>query len=149
MYWFPSDRIAGWLGKPGLGSTAKAALLGIPLPLCSCAVVPVTIELSRKGASREASLAFLVSTPETGVDSIFLTYGLMGPVMAIARPIAALCTSFVASIASLAWPDHETQPDIDLDPDPASACCDPEPKPVPSEGRLARALRYGICRDGG
>ena len=96
----PADRIARWLGRPGMGAMARAALLGIPLPLCSCAVVPVTLELSRKGASREASLAFLVSTPETGVDSILLTWGLMGPVMAVARPVAALATSLVAAISS-------------------------------------------------
>ena len=96
----PADRIAGWLGRPGMGSMAKGALLGVPLPLCSCAVVPVTLELSRKGASREASLAFLVSTPETGVDSMLLTWGLMGPVMTVARPVAALATSLVAAISS-------------------------------------------------
>ncbi len=96
-----SDRVALWLGGSGFGAVVRAALVGVPLPLCSCAVVPVTIELSRKGASREASLAFLVSTPETGVDSILLTYGLMGPVMAIARPIAAVATSLVAAGISL------------------------------------------------
>ena len=102
----PSARIARWLGRPGLGAMARAALLGVPLPLCSCAVVPVTLELSRKGASREASLAFLVSTPETGVDSILLTWGLMGPVMTVARPVAAIATSLVAAISSrLAAPD--------------------------------------------
>ena len=82
----PADRIAGWLGRPGMGSMAKGALLGVPLPLCSCAVVPITLELSRKGASREASLAFLVSTPETGVDSVLLTWGLMGPVIISGPP---------------------------------------------------------------
>ena len=84
----PADRVARWLGRPGMGAMVRGALLGIPLPLCSCAVVPVTLELSRKGASREASLAFLVSTPETGVDSMLLTWGLMGPVMTVARPLA-------------------------------------------------------------
>jgi uncharacterized membrane protein YraQ (UPF0718 family) len=99
----PARRVARWLGRPGFGATARAACLGIPLPLCSCAVVPVTIELSRKGASREASLAFLVSTPETGVDSILLTYGLMGPVMAVMRPLAALATSLVAAASSMVF----------------------------------------------
>jgi uncharacterized membrane protein YraQ (UPF0718 family) len=140
----PSDRIARWLGKPGLGSTAKAALIGIPLPLCSCAVIPVTIELSRKGASREASLAFMVSTPETGVDSILLTYGLMGPVMAVARPVAALFTSFVASLASLAWPQPDETPEPAPDLTGEDTCCDPEPAEPSSESRLTRALRYGF-----
>lgn len=140
----PNDRMARWLGAPGLASTAKAALLGVPLPLCSCSVVPVTIELSRKGASREASLAFLVSTPETGVDSILLTYGLMGPVMAVARPIAALVTSFVAALGSMIWPErHHTGIPPDLEA-PVEDCCDSE-APTASEGsRVKRALRYGL-----
>ncbi len=140
----PKDRIAKWLGKPGLGSTAKAALIGIPLPLCSCAVIPVTMELSRKGASREASLAFMVSTPETGVDSILLTYGLMGPVMAVARPVAALFTSFVASVASMIWPQPDQPRDSSPDPEPAESCCDPEPVGNAHESRATRALRYGF-----
>lgn len=143
----PADRVAHWLGGQGLGATIRAALLGIPLPLCSCAVVPVTIELSRKGASREASLAFLVSTPETGVDSIFLTYGLMGPVMAVVRPVAALLTSLVAALTSMVWrpktPDFE---EFDAD---ESGCCASETTPETDPGvartsKLRDAARYGF-----
>ena len=86
----------------------------------------------------------MVSTPETGVDSILLTYGLMGPLMAVARPVAALFTSFVASLASLAWP----RPDQPPKPAPGLAaeetCCDPEPTEPSSGSRLTRALRYGF-----
>lgn len=144
----PADRIARWLGGQGLGPTLRAALLGIPLPLCSCAVVPVTIELSRKGASREASLAFLVSTPETGVDSILLTYGLMGPVMAIVRPIAALITSIVAAITSMFWRSGEPVTDAGTE-EAESSCCDPTPDPVgpntaAGSQRLRQAVRYGF-----
>ena len=149
----PADRIARWLGGQGLGATIRAALLGIPLPLCSCAVVPVTIELSRKGASREASLAFLVSTPETGVDSILLTYGLMGPVMAVVRPVAALATSLVAAISSMAWrpkaPEVESGDigeSVDID---ESGCCASETEPEEATestgiGKLRNAASYGF-----
>jgi uncharacterized membrane protein YraQ (UPF0718 family) len=144
----PADKVARWLGRPGFGSVARAAFLGIPLPLCSCAVVPVSIELSRKGASREASLAFLVSTPETGVDSILLTYGLMGPVMAVARPIAALVTSLVAAAASLLKPGPATERPAaasnSAPPAEEAACGDcAAPNPVAS-GKTRRALRYGL-----
>jgi hypothetical protein len=144
----PADKVARWLGRPGFGSVLRAAFLGIPLPLCSCAVVPVSIELSRKGASREASLAFLVSTPETGVDSILLTYGLMGPVMAVARPIAALVTSLVAAAASLLSPAPapEKPPAASTSTAPAaSAACEDcaAPNPV-AAGKTRRAVRYGL-----
>ena len=142
----PSEKVSKWLGKPGLGATFRAACLGIPLPLCSCAVVPVTIELSRKGASREASLAFLVSTPETGVDSILLTWGLMGPVMAVLRPVAALVTSLVAAASSLLSTkndrqDAEAASEDRLEPAPTSS------PPLRSKGPgdlVRRALRYGF-----
>ena len=135
----PAGGIARWLGQPGFGATTRAALLGIPLPLCSCAVVPVTIELSRKGASREASLAFLVSTPETGVDSILLTYGLMGPVMAVVRPLAALVTSLVAAMSSMLWRAQDGPAAADRQP-PSPPQSPPKERP----GRLSRALRYGF-----
>lgn len=137
-----SHRVALWLGRPGFGSVVRAALVGVPLPLCSCAVVPVAIELSRKGASREASLAFLVSTPETGVDSILLTYGLMGPVMAIARPLAAIATSLVAAGASLLGSRPEESIPRPNELTPASPVA-PGPS-HDSAGPIRRILRYGF-----
>lgn len=134
----PAQGIVRWLGRPGFGATTRAALLGIPLPLCSCAVVPVTIELSRKGASREASLAFLVSTPETGVDSMLLTWGLMGPVMAVVRPVAALVTSLVAATTSMVWRSREPEDPDSVDPE------DHAPPVEASGGRLRRAVHYGF-----
>ena len=75
-------------------SVVKAALLGIPLPLCSCGVIPTTAALRREGASKGAATSFLIATPQTGVDSIMATYSVMGLAFAIIRPIAALMTSF-------------------------------------------------------
>lgn len=142
----PSEKISRWLGKPGFGATCRAACLGIPLPLCSCAVVPVTIELSKKGASREASLAFLVSTPETGVDSILLTWGLMGPLMAILRPIAALVTSLVAAASSLlaktgSEEASDSGPSSTPDRDSSSGTSNRSEGPA---DLLRRAVRYGF-----
>jgi uncharacterized membrane protein YraQ (UPF0718 family)/copper chaperone CopZ len=76
-------------GKNNFASTFKAALFGIPLPLCSCGVIPTTVYLAKNGASKGSVLSFLIATPQTGFDSIIATYGMMGPVIAIYRPIAA------------------------------------------------------------
>ena len=142
----PAQGIAKWLGGPGFGATARAALLGIPLPLCSCAVVPVTIELSRKGASREASLAFLVSTPETGVDSMLLTYGLMGPVMAVVRPLAALLTSLVAAVTSMIWRSQEPESSESHAGSEEKQSQEPSPGLTreTQSARMRRAAHYGF-----
>jgi uncharacterized membrane protein YraQ (UPF0718 family) len=79
-----------WVGGHGIGAILRAALFGAPLPLCSCGVLPAAIGLHRAGASKEATVSFLISTPETSIDSVAVTYALMGPVMAIFRPVAAL-----------------------------------------------------------
>ncbi|VAW54201.1 Uncharacterized membrane protein, YraQ family [hydrothermal vent metagenome] len=84
------DTMLRWVGGKGIGAILRAALFGAPLPLCSCGVLPAAIGLHRAGASKEATVSFLISTPETSVDSVAVTYALMGPVMAVFRPIAAL-----------------------------------------------------------
>lgn len=81
------------LAPRNMKSVVKAALLGIPLPLCSCGVIPTSVGLRREGASHGACTSFLIATPQTGVDSIAATYSLMGLPFAIVRPIAALFTS--------------------------------------------------------
>jgi uncharacterized membrane protein YraQ (UPF0718 family) len=79
-------------------SVIKAALLGIPLPLCSCGVIPAAASLRQQGANRGATSAFLIATPESGLDSIAVTYALLDPLMTIIRPVAAFCTALVAGI---------------------------------------------------
>jgi uncharacterized membrane protein YraQ (UPF0718 family) len=96
---FRRERVERLLGGPGFAPIARAALLGVPLPLCSCGVVPAAISLRRHGASRGATVSFLVSTPETGVDSIAISYALLGPLVAIARPVAAFASAVVAGVA--------------------------------------------------
>ena len=95
LHAFVSPRLMSkHLSGTGAGAVVKAALLGIPLPLCSCGVLPTAVALRRNGASRAASSSFLIATPQTGVDSIAATYSLLGPAFAIIRPVAALATSF-------------------------------------------------------
>lgn len=95
----PASLIQKLLGRRRIRSILVASLVGVPLPLCSCSVVPTAIALRRRGASRGATVSFLVSTPETGVDSIALTWGLMGWLMAVFRPLAAFVTALVAGLA--------------------------------------------------
>ena len=81
------------LAPRNMASVLKAAAFGIPLPLCSCGVIPTSVSLRREGASHGACTSFLIATPQTGVDSIAATYSLMGLPFAIVRPVAALFTS--------------------------------------------------------
>ncbi len=90
--------ISKHIGKNNFKSVLKAALFGIPLPLCSCGVVPTTVYLHKNGASKASTLSFLISTPQTGIDSIIATYGLLGPVFAIFRPLAALFMGLVGGL---------------------------------------------------
>lgn len=99
----PTSLIQRWMGRQGLSGVTMAALIGVPLPVCSCGVVPISVELRRKGASAPASLSFLTTTPESSVDSILFTYALMGPVLAVARPIAAFFTALVGGVAAIAY----------------------------------------------
>lgn len=97
------------LGGPGARPVIEAALLGVPLPLCSCGVIPAAVELRRAGASKGATTSFLVSTPETGVDSILVNYAMLDPLMTVLRPLAALCTGALAGLAVNRF-DAETGP---------------------------------------
>jgi len=85
-----------YLSGHNFRSVFYAALFGVPLPLCSCGVIPTAMGLRKEGASKGATVSFLIATPETGVDSIAATYSLMGLPFAIVRPIAAFCTSLFA-----------------------------------------------------
>ncbi len=90
---FSRDRVFRHLGGNNWVSVLKAAVFGIPLPLCSCGVIPTALSMRRQGASIGATLSFLISTPETGVDSISITYALMDPIFTIFRPLSAFITA--------------------------------------------------------
>jgi len=95
--WVPSKILSKHLGK-GKSAIVKAALIGAPLPLCSCGVIPVATELRRSGASAPATASFLVATPETGIDSVSVSYALLGPIFAIYRPFAAIMSAIITGI---------------------------------------------------
>jgi len=101
------------LGGRGMGPIWKASLFGVPLPLCSCGVIPVAASLRQHGAGRSATTAFLLSTPQTGVDSILVTWTLLGPLFAVFRPVAALLTGLLGgSLVQAFDPDpHRTAAD--------------------------------------
>ena len=88
-------------GRNSVGSVVKGALLGTPLPLCSCGVIPVVASLKKSGASPAATLSFLIATPVTGLDSILATYALMGTFLAIVRPLASVTVALVAGLVLL------------------------------------------------
>ena len=97
--WIPRawvNRVMG--GSSGFSGILRAVLVGVPLPICSCGVLPIATGLRRNGAGKGATAAFLISTPQTGIDSILATYALMGPVFAIARPLAAALTGLVGGV---------------------------------------------------
>lgn len=92
-------RLARMIGGDDLKSVLWASLFGAPLPLCSCSVVPVAVSLRRAGASKGATAAFAISTPETGVDSVAVSFVLLDPVLAIARPIGAVLSAVASGVA--------------------------------------------------
>jgi len=96
----PMGIVSKHLGTSGFGSVLRAAILGIPLPICSCGVVPVAASLKKEGAGTGATISFLVTTPTTGVDSILATYSLLGLPLAIARTVAALVLGIIAGVLS-------------------------------------------------
>ncbi len=131
----PETLIQRLLGKGRVRSIVVASLVGVPLPLCSCSVVPTAVALRRRGASRGATVSFLVSTPETGVDSIALTYGLMGWLMAVFRPVAAFVTALVAGlIVELEGGPDPVEPAGGAAPAPESTVGSAEPAAADAAG---------------
>ena len=96
--WVPNHLYVPKISKPNFKSVLWSALFGIPLPICSCGVIPTSIALRKEGASKGASVSFLISTPATGVDSILATYSLLGGPFAILRPVAAFVTAMLGGL---------------------------------------------------
>jgi uncharacterized membrane protein YraQ (UPF0718 family) len=117
--------VASHLGTGRFSSVFKAALFGIPIPLCSCGVLPAAASLKKQGANNGATTAFLISTPESGVDSISITWALLDPLMTIARPVSAFISAFIAGVAEnyLNPPTQENRAKPDLSC-PIDNCCD-------------------------
>ena len=133
----------GWYTKYLSGNTMRsvinAAIFGIPLPLCSCGVIPTAMSLRREGASKGAVVSFLIATPQTGVDSIFATYSLMGLPFAIVRPIAALFTAMIGG-TFVNWNGKEVEATLPTDESRAYS-----ERPHLSFGdRCVEALKFGF-----
>lgn len=150
------------LGGSRIGQIFKASLFGVPLPLCSCGVIPVAASLRRHGAGKGATTAFLLSTPQTGVDSIAVTYALLGPFLAVFRPLAALLTGFFGGGLVHALDRDEAPPETaareleraaagcgdGCSPEAAAGpCCDDTGgggQTLRGGSRLSAALHYGL-----
>ncbi len=102
------NKFKSFLKGQGFGPVLKASLVGIPLPLCSCSVIPAAATLKKDGASNGATSAFLISTPESGVDSMLITYALLDLPMTFIRPLAAFITAISAGISQNIW-NKETE----------------------------------------
>ncbi len=124
------------LGSRGFWSILKAALLGMPLPLCSCGVIPVSMSLYKHGASRGATISFLLSTPQTGLDNIFIVYSLLGPVFAVFSPIVALVSGLTGGLLVSLFDRRPAENHAAC----TNACCDQTTK----ENRILKALRYSF-----
>lgn len=122
-----------YLSKPTFGSVINAAIFGIPLPLCSCGVIPTAMSLRKEGASKGAVTSFLISTPQTGVDSILATFGMMGLPFALVRPIAAMTTALFGGAAANLFDPDKSIPSAHV-----HCCCNEEEK----GNKLVRVLRY-------
>ena len=128
-------RWADWLKGLGARSVVLASAVGLPLPLCSCSVLPAAVSLRKQGASKGATLSFLISTPETSVQSVLLTYSLLGPLMAVFRPVAACLTAMIAGLTeNMVERRFPSAPDDGGTGDAAGCCC-PEGN-EPSEGKI-------------
>ncbi|RLE26541.1 MAG: permease [Acidobacteria bacterium] len=129
------------LGRKGFAQVAKASLFGVPLPLCSCGVLPVAASLRRHGAGKGATTAFLLSTPQTGVDSIAVTWALLGPVVAIIRPLTAFITGIAGGmVVQAVEPDENPQILPGRDGEKADECCSSQTE----KHALLKALHYGF-----
>ncbi len=106
-----------WLSRDNLRSVCVSAAIGVPIPLCSCSVVPVVAEMRRKGASRSSCMSFLITAPETGADSIFVTHAFFGIVAAVVRPVVSFITAVVAGVFCIGLIREDTQPDKASIPD--------------------------------
>ncbi len=151
----PMSLVRKWLGKKNFASIVKASLVGVPLPLCSCSVIPTAITLKKAGANNGATSAFLISTPESGIDSISMTYAMMDLPMTIIRPIAAFLSAFVAGVGQYLFNDDSGEvvdaPEIKSccsakKIEPVSSCCAAKPL-APSNSCCSAGVDHGEHHD--
>ncbi|PIE62849.1 MAG: hypothetical protein CSA25_03150 [Desulfobacter postgatei] len=155
---FKADKIKKYLGNGRIKPVLLSALFGIPIPLCSCGVIPVVAGLKKQGANDGAALAFMIATPESGVDSIAVSWAMLDPVMTVIRPVAGLVTAVSTGIAENFLNRREPPKEksvtpeqfFDVTPDTgcACSCCDTigaeEAENPQIEQPLSRRLVQGL-----
>ncbi len=129
------DYIRRHLGGTGWLGSFKAALVGVPMPICSCGVIPLAASLRKHGASRGATASFLASTPQTGVDSLMITYALLGWVFAVFRAVVAFVSGVICGMAVTAVSPKESANDASCEDE----CCQPS-----EQHAIQRMLHYGF-----
>lgn len=127
------------LGGRGIVPVVKSVLFGVPLPLCSCGVIAVTASIRKQGAGRGAATGFLLATPQTGVDSIFATWGMLGPALGIFRPLIALITGIIGGGIAALFDDESG--DSEAQPESCATGIEDEERP---ERSVREVLRYGL-----
>lgn len=132
----PGGFYARYLARSDFRSVALAALFGVPLPLCSCGVIPTAMAMRREGASKAATVSFLIATPQTGIDSIFVTAGLLGVPFALLRPVVAFVTALFGG--SLVGAAVREEAPLTEDASPR------ERRSLSFWGKCREALRYGF-----
>lgn len=150
----PMELVKKWLGKNDIASVLKASLIGVPLPLCSCSVIPTAVTLRKSGASKASTSSFLISTPESGVDSISVTYALLDLPMTILRPVAAFVSAFFAGVLQMLFNKEDSlgieEENVQAETAKAErpSCCGSglKPKAVkePLSAKLKKSLKYGF-----
>lgn len=129
------------LGGRGIGAIFKASLLGVPMPLCSCSVIPVAAGLRQHGASKGATASFLASTPQTGIDSIAVTYSLLGGAFTLFRVVVAFITGLLCGtmVETCAKSDDDAPAE-----EPAPSCCCCCGKSSQARSPFRQMLEYGF-----
>ncbi|MHC4871001.1 MAG: SO_0444 family Cu/Zn efflux transporter [Planctomycetota bacterium] len=134
------------LGNDDYISVFKSSFFGVPLPLCSCSVIPVAASMRKHGASRGATTAFLLSTPQTGIDSIMVTWGLLGPVFGVIRPVIAFISGIIGGLLvnilnfDDAVEENSTNNNTDS-PGCEDSCCSSEKQ---EDSKLKKAVKHGL-----
>jgi len=122
----PETLVTKHLGKENIWSVIKSTVFGIPLPVCSCGVIPLATSIKKSGASKGATLSFLISTPITGVDSIMATYGIFGWIFTLYRAMSSMVIAMVAGILTNIFDKEESKPKIAFSLTPTEeegSCC--------------------------
>lgn len=142
----PAQFYSRYLAGADFRSVLYAAMMGVPLPLCSCGVLPTAMSLHKEGASKGATTSFLIATPQTGVDSIAATYSLMGLAFAVIRPIAALVTALFGGVLTNAFTRNDKDDTMTDAAQPVEGCyCHDNAKDVAQMSfidKCIEALRY-------